>query len=116
MSTTTVTMSTTSLTTSRTDKSSKKQTKVVVLALPPAVLKRFRPKHESPSTASSPAPTIEDMPKLKTAVSQENNSEATSTPAPTQDAPSPGGASKKNTALTNGVKRSTPLPDGTPKP
>lgn len=117
MSTTTVTTSAMSLTTGRSDKSSKKQSKIVVLALSPSALKQFGPKRESPSIASSPAPTIEDMPKLKKVASQEVNSEAPSTPAPMTDAPSPGGASKKHPASVNGVKRSTPMPsDGMPKP
>ncbi|KAK5948396.1 hypothetical protein OHC33_010570 [Knufia fluminis] len=110
-------MSATPLTNGRTDKSSKKQSKIVVLSIPPKVLKRFLPKKESPSTASSPAPTVEEPPKLKTVVSQEINSEANSTPLPTQDVQSPGGTINKIPPPVNGVKRSTPMPaDGMPKP
>ena len=101
----------------RTEKSSKKQSKIVVLPLPPSILKRFGPKKESPSIASSPAPTVEEMPQLKTVASHEQTSEANSTPIPTQEVSTPGAANKKKTPATNGVKRSTPMPsDGATKP
>ncbi|KAK5095855.1 hypothetical protein LTR70_003174 [Exophiala xenobiotica] len=110
-------MSTTPTTNGRVDKTSKKQSKIIVLSIPPTVLKRFLPQKESPSVASSPAPTVEEPPKLKTAASQEHTSEANSTPLPTQDAPSPGGTTHKQPPSVNGVKRSTPMPaDGMLKP
>lgn len=59
---------------------------------------------------------MDDVPTLKLVASQENNSEANSTPLPTQDAAIPEDEKTKG-SLTNGVKRSTPMPsDGTPKP
>lgn len=116
MSTTTMTMSTTPLTNGRTDKSSKKQSKIIVLALQPSLLKKFKQKKDSPSIASSPTPALQDMPKLKTHPSQEYNLELNPAPSPLQDAPSPIDADKKKAPTTNGVKRVTPLPDGLPKP
>lgn len=101
----------------RTEKSSKKQSKIIVLPLPPSILKRFEPKKESPSIAASPAPTVEEMPQLKKVASQDQPSESNSTPVPTQEVSTPGAASKKKPSSTNGVKRSTPMPsDGMAKP
>jgi len=117
MSTTTVTMSTTPTGNGRVDKTSKKQSKIIVLSIPPKVLQRFLPPKEPSSVAPSPAPTVEELPKLKKVASQEYTSEANSTPLPMQDAPSPGGTTHKQPPSVNGVKRSTPMPsDGMLKP
>lgn len=116
MSTTTITMPS-PVANGRTEKSSKKQSKIIVLPLPPSILKRFGPKKETPSIVSSPAPTVEEMPQSKPVASQEQPSEANSTSIPMQDASTPGAANKKKVSSANGVKRSTPmLSDGMPKP
>lgn len=116
MSTTTITMPS-PVANGRTEKLSKKQSKIIVLPLPPSILKRFEPKKESPSTAASPAPIAEEMPQLKKVASQDQPSETNSTPAPTQEVSTPGAANKKKLPATNGVKRSTPMPsDGMSKP
>lgn len=118
--TTTVTMSTTPLTNGRMDKSSKKQTKIVVLSIQPSLLKRFKQKKDfkdTPSIASSPAPQVEEMPpKTKTNTVQEKTPESMATPLPPQNAPSPGAAKDSKPPSVNGVKRATPLPDGLAKP
>ncbi|KAK5091691.1 hypothetical protein LTR05_001876 [Lithohypha guttulata] len=101
----------------RTDKSSKKQSKIVVLAVPPSILKRFVPKKQSPPTPSPPpAPMVAEVPHLEPMASQENNSESNSTPAPAHDMLTLNGTTKQKGSATNGVKRSTPMPDSMQKP
>lgn len=118
-------------TTMRGDKN-KKQGKVIILKVSPKLLQRFEPpsapKEEpesTPSSASSPAPVVDDAPTLKVPEINDNTSESNSTPAPSNGDVNSSDPSKKRKGPAPGYKRSlgqmlesngTPKPRGKPGP
>ncbi|KEF57087.1 uncharacterized protein A1O9_07277 [Exophiala aquamarina CBS 119918] len=118
--------------TSRADKN-KQQARIVVLKLSPQLLQRFEPAPPSakeedestPSSASSPAPAVEDLSTLKVPDINDNASESNSTPAPSNGDTNASDPSKKRKGPAPGYKRSlgqmiessgTPKPRGKPGP
>ncbi|KAL6252834.1 hypothetical protein RBB50_000553 [Rhinocladiella similis] len=109
----------------------KKQGKIVVLKLSPQLLRRFEEpatKTEEPSatsSASSPAPVVDDQPTVKAPDSHDNASESNSTPAPNSDVPNedgskkrknPGAGSKRSLGQMASESNGTPKPRGKPGP
>ncbi|EXJ87528.1 hypothetical protein A1O3_04488 [Capronia epimyces CBS 606.96] len=113
-----------STSTSRADKT-RKQEKIVTLKLSAKILRRFEDpsarseQQSSPSTASSPAPLVEDASTLKVPELIDNASESNSTPAATpSDLAATDGPKKKKGASTGSKRSLAQMIDsgGLPKP
>lgn len=89
---------------------SKKQSKVIILKLSPSLLSRFikpESKASPPSASLTPVNGQDEPTPVKPQASGDNASESNSTPAPTQDAPTPSDGSKKRKAPGTGPRKST---------